>query len=81
MSAAGASPTTDAVRLDWTTLGAKEGKVAVVSLNRPQQANAFHGDMVTALAEHFATIVKTADCRAMVLQGVGRNFSAGADLN
>lgn len=55
--------------------------VAVLSLHRPQAANAFNGEMVQELTTHLNTAAKNARCRLLVLKGTGRNFCAGADLN
>lgn len=60
---------------------AAEGRVALLTLNRPQALNSFtrrmHHDLWAALdrAEADATV------RALVLTGAGRGFCAGADLS
>jgi methylglutaconyl-CoA hydratase len=53
---------------------------ATVSLNRPDQHNAFNPDMVKALTSAFTNLSMRLDVRAIVLTGNGRSFCAGADL-
>lgn len=56
----------------------KEDGVWVVTLDRPEKANALTPDMLTQLCE----IVESADqARCLVLTGTGKVFSAGADLD
>lgn len=54
--------------------------LAVLTLDRPDRANALTGAMLRALTEHVQRIAGT-DCRALVLTGTGAVFSAGADLD
>ena len=54
--------------------------VATITLNRPAEANAFNGAMMDSLKEHFDQVALDAKCRLLVLQGAGKHFSAGADL-
>jgi enoyl-CoA hydratase/carnithine racemase len=59
-------------------------RAAVVTLNRPDAANALSKGLVSALeavvSELAAGIKKGDDLRAVVLTGTGKVFSAGADL-
>jgi enoyl-CoA hydratase/carnithine racemase len=56
----------------------REGAVAVLTLNRPEKLNA----LSTALEEDLARALEAAaSARAIVLEGAGRAFSAGADVN
>ena len=57
---------------------AREGALAVVTLTRPDRANALSGEMLRALIE---AVAATRDAAALVLTGAGRVFSAGADLD
>jgi enoyl-CoA hydratase/carnithine racemase len=54
--------------------------VAVITLNRPEQMNAFSGRMADELAEAYLECDRNDDVRAVVLTGAGRAFCAGADL-
>jgi len=54
--------------------------IAWVTLNRPDVHNAFDEMMIAKLREVFQTITEDNSCRAVVLRGAGKSFSAGADL-
>ena len=51
-----------------------------VTLDRPDVSNALNGEMVEELAETVESIRDDRSVRALVLQGRGRHFCAGADL-
>lgn len=55
--------------------------IATVMLDRPEIHNAFDNTMIGALNEVFARIAADRSIRMMCLEGRGRSFSAGADLN
>ncbi|KAK9913161.1 hypothetical protein M0R45_036985 [Rubus argutus] len=54
--------------------------VRLLTLNRPQQLNAFSNDMATRLIELFLAYQKDANVRLVILKGKERTFSAGADV-
>lgn len=54
--------------------------VLTVSLNRPDVHNAFNEELIAEAIDLFSNLDVDA-VRAVVLQGVGRTFCAGADLN
>lgn len=54
--------------------------VAVVTLDRPAQRNAFSGPMAASLAAAYETCDGRDDVRAVVLTGAGSAFCVGADL-
>lgn len=56
-------------------------KVAYLKLNRPAVRNAFNPEMIAELARVFKELESRHDLRAVVLQGEGKAFCAGADLN
>jgi methylglutaconyl-CoA hydratase len=60
---------------------AQRGIAAVVTLNRPEVHNAFNAQMIAELTTVFQSLSSSDQIRAVVLQGTGRNFCAGADLN
>jgi len=56
--------------------------IAWLTLNRPQQHNAFNAQTIQEIREAVALISNgDAKCRALVVQAEGRSFCAGADLN
>lgn len=56
-------------------------QVAYVKLNRPDVRNAFNPDMIAEITQAFTSLEERKDLRAVVLQGEGKSFCAGADLN
>ena len=64
-------PTVTAVRV------ARDGPVLRVTLARPERRNAFDPTLIDGLADAFADV---GDARAVVLDGEGPSFSAGADI-
>jgi 2-(1,2-epoxy-1,2-dihydrophenyl)acetyl-CoA isomerase len=57
-----------------------EGRVATLTLNRPDKLNAFTLEMVDALLAALRALVGREDVRCLVLAGAGRAFCAGADV-
>jgi enoyl-CoA hydratase/carnithine racemase len=55
--------------------------VAVLTLSRPEQLNAFDLTMARELQEFFATDARDDAIRAVVVTGAGRAFCAGMDLS
>ncbi|KHD88656.1 MAG: enoyl-CoA hydratase [Bdellovibrio sp. ArHS] len=56
-------------------------QVAYVKLHRPDVRNAFNPEMIEELTNTFRNLNDRKDLRAVVLQGEGKAFCAGADLN
>src|SRR6516225_7049647 len=56
------------------------GRVAVLTLNRPDKLNALSNDLLAAIAEQLDRIELDAAIRIIVITGAGRAFSAGADI-
>jgi methylglutaconyl-CoA hydratase len=54
--------------------------IAVISLNRPETANALNSDMIRELTEAALKLRRQAKLRAVILRGQAKNFCAGADL-
>ncbi|HVL65072.1 MAG TPA: enoyl-CoA hydratase/isomerase family protein [Actinomycetota bacterium] len=54
-----------------------DGRVAVITLNRPEQRNALSAAMCDALA---AALDETGEARAILLRGAGGVFCSGADF-
>jgi len=57
-----------------------EGKVAVLTLNRPQARNAQSRILIEELDDAFERAAKDRDVRVIVLRGEGDHFSGGHDL-
>jgi enoyl-CoA hydratase/carnithine racemase len=57
------------------------GQVALITLNRPDQLNAFNGQMAMDLKRAIGDAVSDRTVRAIVLTGAGRAFCSGADLS
>lgn len=55
-----------------------EGALRIVTLDRPDKANALTGEMLEAV---IAAVEGATGARALILTGTGRVFSAGADLD
>src|ERR1017187_5718516 len=53
----------------------------VVTLNRPDRRNAFNEAMLLALRQAIDEAEDDVSCRALMITGAGRGFSAGQDLN
>jgi len=56
-------------------------RVALVTLSRPENLNAFTTTMMNELLEIFAAVDRDDDVRVAVVTGAGRAFCAGADLS
>lgn len=54
--------------------------LAVITLNRPERANAFSAEIRAGLYEAAADIAADESVRAVILTGAGKHFSGGADL-
>lgn len=59
---------------------AREGAVAVITLDRPGARNALCREMIAALDFALDELDADGDVRAVVLTGAGGHFAAGADL-
>lgn len=58
----------------------QHGHLTVLTMNRPEALNAFSPTMMTAFNEALPRLAQDPDCRALMLTGVGRAFSAGGDV-
>jgi enoyl-CoA hydratase/carnithine racemase len=63
-----------------TVLVDVDGRVALVTLNRPDQLNAFNRQMTAELLDALTTLDADEGVRAIVVTGAGRSFCAGAEL-
>jgi enoyl-CoA hydratase/carnithine racemase len=57
-----------------------DGRVGVITLNRPERLNAITGRMLAELSEALLRCDRDPEVRAVVLTGAGRGFCSGLDL-
>jgi enoyl-CoA hydratase/carnithine racemase len=58
-----------------------QGKVGVVTLNRPERKNPLTFDSYAELRDHFRALAGEPSVRAVVLAGEGGNFCSGGDVH
>ena len=58
----------------------KDGRVAILTLNRPESLNAINSQLHSELEGIFADVARDDDVNAVVLTGAGRAFCAGGDV-
>ncbi|MED0660531.1 enoyl-CoA hydratase [Bacillus smithii] len=58
----------------------KQGKILILTLNRPESLNAFSEDMLIGLREQLQQAGEDDSVKAIVIRGSGRAFSAGGDV-
>ena len=67
--------------MKWQTLKlAIKGHLATIMLNRPDVSNALDETLVKELESSFRELADSREIRVIVLAGIGKCFSAGADL-
>ncbi len=62
---------------DWTV----EGRVATITLNRPERKNPLTFESYAELTATFRTLMAAKEIRALVLTGAGGNFCSGGDVH
>lgn len=55
--------------------------VTILSINRPDKQNAMNEALLNELATHLARFENDNEARAIVLHGIGGNFSVGYDID
>ena len=58
-----------------------EGRIARVTMNRPEKLNALSRQLMSEIVELGAWLKHREDIRVMIFSGAGRSFCAGFDLN
>jgi enoyl-CoA hydratase/3-hydroxyacyl-CoA dehydrogenase len=64
---------------NFVDVAVKDG-IATLTLNRPEAMNALNEQLVAQLGSRFAEVESRADVKAIVIQGAGKAFVAGADI-
>lgn len=59
---------------------ANEDCIATIYINRPDAANSFSPEVIEGLIDGISNASENSHCRAIIITGKGKNFSAGADL-
>jgi enoyl-CoA hydratase/carnithine racemase len=59
----------------------QEGRVGVITLNRPERKNPLTFDSYAELRDLFRSLCDTREVRAIVVTGAGGNFSSGGDVH
>jgi 2-(1,2-epoxy-1,2-dihydrophenyl)acetyl-CoA isomerase len=57
----------------------KQGRVGIITLNRPERLNAWSGEMAALIRQYVAQCNDDSKVGAIVLTGAGRGFCSGAD--
>jgi len=58
-----------------------DGRVGVITLDRPEKANAVNGQALDELDEAFSAAAENQEIRVIVLKANGKHFSAGHDIS
>jgi enoyl-CoA hydratase/carnithine racemase len=58
-----------------------QGKIATITLNRPEKLNAWTAAMHTSVKRAIGAAAKDDNARVIVITGAGRGFCAGADMS
>lgn len=67
--------------IDYKTITFEQrGRVAVVTLNRPDSLNALNAEIMAEIVDCFTAIDRNTQIAASILTGAGRAFAAGADI-
>lgn len=57
-----------------------EGRIAIVTLNRPDNLNALNAEVMAEVVDVFSAIDRDKSIAVSILTGAGRAFAAGADI-
>jgi len=63
-----------------TLIYEKRGKVAKITLNRPERLNALNSTLIAEIPQAISEAAKDNEVRVVVITGAGRAFCAGADF-
>lgn len=74
-----ATTSTSLPTLKWVKCE-KQGRIGIVTLNRPEALNALNDPLVADIGAAFAHFNADPTCSVIVLTGAGKAFAAGADI-
>ena len=63
------------------TIEIEKGIITTITLNRPEVHNAMNEEMIAELTRAFTELPADKNIRLVIIQGKGKSFCAGADLN
>jgi len=66
--------------MSQTVLLEKQGRVAILTLNRPEALNALNSELLTSLASHISSLANEREIGCIVVTGSQKAFAAGADI-
>jgi 2-(1,2-epoxy-1,2-dihydrophenyl)acetyl-CoA isomerase len=66
--------------MEDTLLVAREGRIATLTLNRPQVLNTLDFALMEALVARIGEVAQDSEIRCVIVNGAGRHFMAGGDL-
>ena len=69
------------MEFDTLSVDAHNGGIISMRLNRPEKLNAVNMQMWEEVETFFKTVERDSGARVVVIEGEGRSFSAGMDLN
>ncbi len=58
----------------------QRGAVLLLTLNRPEKANALHPDLIAKLTSTLEAAAENPDVNVLIITGAGKSFCAGLDL-
>lgn len=58
----------------------QRGAVLLITLNRPEKANALHPDLIANLTSTLEAAAENPDVNVLIITGAGKSFCAGLDL-
>ncbi len=64
-----------------TIIYTKEENIGIITLNRPRQMNALDRKLCQEIEEIMEQMEKDEEIRVIIITGVNRFFSAGADIS
>ena len=67
----------------WETINfeVRENGVALLTMNRPRQLNAFNDQILLDIKEAVKTVRENDEIKVLVITGSGNAWSAGGDIN
>jgi enoyl-CoA hydratase len=58
----------------------EDGKIAIITLNRPNKMNALDWEMFYEIQWAFGLLAKDDEVRVVIIKGAGKSFSTGSDV-